>query len=103
MSIQHAKKCFDCLSNITCSKGCDADAAPGFKLFGVQIDPPANQVAADHDFIRKTKSLGNLQSCNYDNSIESSGYMSDGFIHQSSRSHEHGRKKGSNLIILEFC
>ncbi|KAI3458363.1 hypothetical protein Pfo_015026 [Paulownia fortunei] len=93
MANEYSRKCWHCgykgHNSRTCSKGCT-----GFRLFGVQID-----VASDdggESSIRKSKSLGNLQACNPENTAaaaaEASGYLSDGLVHQSSKSHE--RKKG---------
>ncbi|KAL2227270.1 probable transcription factor At5g61620 [Sesamum indicum] len=85
------RKCSHCGHNghnsRTCSKGCT-----GFKLFGVKIAVSAADNSGDSS-IRKSKSLGNLQACNPENATgEGSGYLSDGLVNQSSKSHE--RKKG---------
>ncbi|KAL7107421.1 hypothetical protein ACP275_06G053200 [Erythranthe tilingii] len=108
MPNQCARKCCHCgqkgHNSRTCtSKGCGV----GFKLFGVQIDVPAGDdgggggggaaAAAASSTIRKSKSLGNLEACNPESgggaaASEDSGYLSDGLIHQSSKSLD--RKKG---------
>ncbi|CAI9762337.1 unnamed protein product [Fraxinus pennsylvanica] len=66
------------------------------RLFGVQIDVTDGIGKKDGDsFIRKSKSLGNLEACNTENTPVEAGYLSDGFIHQSSRFKEgHTRKLG---------
>ncbi|KAK6131826.1 hypothetical protein DH2020_034422 [Rehmannia glutinosa] len=90
MPNEHARKCVHCGQKAHNSRTCSKISGNGFKLFGVQID-----VAADESRIRKSKSLGNLQACSGEitAAVEASGYLSDGLIHQSSKSHE--RKKGS--------
>ncbi|KAK6155948.1 hypothetical protein DH2020_010196 [Rehmannia glutinosa] len=89
MPNEHARKCVHCGQKAHNSRTCSKISGNGFKLFGVQID-----VAAGESRIRKSKSLGNLQACSGEitAAVEASGYLSDGLIHQSSKSHE--RKKG---------
>ncbi|KAL3834689.1 hypothetical protein ACJIZ3_009425 [Penstemon smallii] len=67
----------------------------GFKLFGVQIDVGNNADGGNESSsIRRTKSLGNLNVRKGESKgIETSGYISDGLFHQSTKIHE--RRKGS--------
>ncbi|GFQ01042.1 transcription factor myb1r1 [Phtheirospermum japonicum] len=90
MPSEHARMCAQKGHN---SRACAKICGGGFKLFGVQIDVAGGDSTGESS-IRKSKSLGNLQTCNPENiaAVEPSGYQSDGLIHQSSKSHD--RKKG---------
>ncbi|KAL6541700.1 hypothetical protein OROGR_011186 [Orobanche gracilis] len=89
MPNENARKCWQKGHN---SRACSKACAGGIKLFGVRIDITGDENGVESS-IRKSKSLGNLQTCSPENGItEPSGYLSDGFVHQSSKSHE--RKKG---------
>ncbi|KAL6580630.1 hypothetical protein OROMI_008654 [Orobanche minor] len=90
MPNEHARKCGQKGHN---SRACSKACAGGIKLFGVRIDVTGGENGVESS-IRKSKSLGNLQTCSPENgATEPSGYLSDGLmVHQSSKSHE--RKKG---------
>lgn len=64
------------------------------RLFGVQINvADDNGKKNGESLMRKSKSLGNLEDCNVENTLVEAGYHSDGFMHQSSISKEAQEKK----------
>ncbi|XP_057778526.1 probable transcription factor At5g61620 isoform X2 [Salvia miltiorrhiza] len=69
-------------------KGCSE-----IKLFGVPITVPSDGGGGGSASMRKCKSMDNLEACASASAAEEpSGYLSDGFVHQYSKSHQ--RKPG---------
>ncbi|KAL2526978.1 putative transcription factor [Abeliophyllum distichum] len=91
MAKESARKCKENGHDSRTCNGCTS-----IRIFGVQIDVADDNGKKDGEFfIRKSKSLGNLEACNVENTLLEAGYLSDGYIHQSSRSKEaHERKRG---------
>ncbi|KAL2549997.1 putative transcription factor [Forsythia ovata] len=91
MAKESERKCKEIGHDSRTCNGCTS-----IRIFGVQIDVADDNGKKDGEsFIRKSKSLGNLEACNVENTPVDAGYLSDGYIHQSSRSKEaHERKRG---------
>lgn len=75
----------------------------GLKLFGVRIvgERGAGDLVLEEEeeeVMRKSSSMGNLASCTADPAGEhvggEHGYLSDGGLHQSSRTRRYQRKRG---------
>ncbi|KAF8412932.1 hypothetical protein HHK36_000904 [Tetracentron sinense] len=85
MAKESSRKCSHCGNNGHNSRTCNEKV--GMKLFGVKI-----LTHRGDESIKKSFSMGNLQSCVIDQNAGDPGYLSDGLIHSRRASHE--RKKG---------
>lgn len=91
---ESARKCSHCGNNGHNSRTCSGlgGAKGGLKLFGVKI-----LTEKDDDTMRKSFSMGNLQSCNVEHHYGDAGYLSDGLLQSRRGKRAHERKKGIPL------
>ncbi|XP_059627045.1 probable transcription factor At5g61620 [Cornus florida] len=89
--MESGRRCSQCGHNGHNSRTCQ-EKGYSVKLFGVSL-PTAKQ---DDELIRKTKSTGNLITCNADHSAAEAGYSSDCLIRSQKvkAAHQSSTKKG---------
>ncbi|WKA06370.1 hypothetical protein VitviT2T_024273 [Vitis vinifera] len=72
---ESVRKCSHCGNNGHNSRTCSAGGKGCLKLFGVQI-----LTEKEDEAMRKSLSMGNLQSCNIEHHHGDAGYLSDGLL-----------------------
>lgn len=86
---ESVRKCSHCGNNGHNSRTCSAGGKGCLKLFGVQI-----LTEKEDEAMRKSLSMGNLQSCNIEHHHGDAGYLSDGLLQSRRGKRAHERKKG---------
>ena len=94
---ESVRKCSHCGNNGHNSRTCSAGGKGCLKLFGVQI-----LTEKEDEAMRKSLSMGNLQSCNIEHHHGDAGYLSDGLLQSRRGKRAHERKKGIHHSLSLF-